>query len=219
MIKINPEVKVICFDIDGTLVDDRYPGAQIHERFLGGNYILNLLSDMIQTTGYQNAHRSLLAYTEENVYWDYADIIEHYGLNRHLTTEWLRLWHRNHLVLLWRNIHLIHVLRQQGYLIYIVSNNPHTGCLLKLEQTGLANLKGEGMIDEIFGSNRGLGQKWDIVFWQRIIEQSPYPAKAMAMVGDNPVEDGEVPLAAGFCQSFLVDATGKLAEATQASIA
>ncbi|WOO41921.1 HAD family hydrolase [Rubellicoccus peritrichatus] len=216
--EIDPKVKAVCFDIDGTLVDDRYPSAQIHERFLGGNYILHLLGDMIQTSGHQDAHNALLAYTEVNVYWDYSDIIDHFNLDSFLVTEWIRLWHKNHLVALWRNVQLIHKLRNKGYKIYIISNNPHTGCLFKLEHTGLVDLDGNGVIDEIFGSNRGLGQKWDIGFWKRVIEQSPYPAEAMAMIGDNPVEDAEVPLAAGFCQSFLVDSEGKLQEAPQINV-
>lgn len=217
--EIDPKVKAVCFDIDGTLVDDRYPGAQIHERFLGGNYILSLLSDMIQTSGHQNAQQALLLYTEENTYWDYSDIIDHFNLKSDLTTEWIRLWHKNHLVILWRNVHLIYSLREQGYKVFIISNNPHTGCLFKLEHTGLVDLNGEGVIDEIFGSNRGLGQKWDIGFWQRVIKQTQYPADALVMIGDNPVEDAEVPLAAGFCQSFLVDSQGKLQEATQSHVA
>ncbi|WP_309397838.1 HAD family hydrolase [Cerasicoccus maritimus] len=215
IINLNSEIKAVCFDLDGTLVEECYPNAQIDRRYLAGNFILNLLSNMIQANGYERAEELLLEYLDINIYWDYSDIIKHFKLDEKLALLWLRLWHKKNLIVMQRNVDLAYELHQAGYGIYVISNNPHLGCLLKMERAGLAGETGKGIVEGVFGSNFGLGQKMQRSFWTRVLDDIPCAPHRLAMVGDNPLEDAEVPMSVGVGQCFLVKADGCLTEVGQ----
>lgn len=203
--ELKPSISAVCFDIDGTLVDEAFAGAQIHENHLCGNYVLDLIAAHIAGQDTATSRRQLAAYTEENVYWDYTDIIARFQLDRERVLAEMERYHENSFIVYWRNVQLLRELAGAGYQIFIVSNNPYSGCMMKIKQAGLSVSGAGTRINGIFGSNQGLGQKSNPAFWKRVIMQTGLPAESLAMIGDNPYEDGELPQLAGYGQCFLTN--------------
>tara|TARA_R100000027_G_scaffold67481_1_gene66454 strand:- start:12513 stop:13178 length:666 start_codon:yes stop_codon:yes gene_type:complete len=214
---LKPEIRTVCFDIDGTLIDERVPGAQIHPRHLGGNYLLELLA-RYGAQHSEKAESEILDYIKENLFWDYDDIIVEFGLDYDRVMASMREWHLGEFVVLWDRVRLLHELYRRGYQIQVISNNPYMGCLMKLELAEIVGSNGIGLLSGVHGSNNGLGQKHDPAFWRRVLELTGVPAGHMAMIGDNPLEDSYVPLQAGFGQAIIVQDTLNLEELSSVSV-
>lgn len=196
----------ILFDIDGTLTDDSGT-PQIDSRHIMGNALFEGITECMVEQGMPRAvaSRALQTYAEETTYWDYDDFVRHFHLPEPRIWDALTDWHRENLHVYEDGVYLVKHLFEQGYPLHIVSNNPRTGCLMKLEAAGLGTLQGSPYFQQIFCSNEQYGQKHDLRFWDRVISSSGLNPEQIVIVGNNLHEDYEVPCQLGICGSFIVD--------------
>ena len=92
-----------------------------------------------------------------------------------------------------------------GFSLSICSNNPLSGCLLKLHRAGLADLSQAPYFENIFGSNVLMGQKSAPHWWPQLQKTLGVPPECVLVVGDNPRDDMLTPRAVGFRHFVLVD--------------
>ena len=200
----------ILFDIDGTLTGDRAE-PQIAPQHVMGNALFDILMDEFAHAGGDphQAEALFLEYAKENVFWDYPDYIQRFRLPPQRTWARLREWHLRHLKVFPDGVELVRRLHHQGRHLHIISNNPLTGCLLKLEAAGLGALDGTSWFQRVFCSNITHGQKGRVEYWERaLISAGLQPADVM-VVGNDPKEDGFIPFAAGVRSFVLVDRGGQ----------
>ena len=139
------------------------------------------------------------------VWWDYPDFINYFELDPVVIWSEMRQVHRNMLYVYEDAVEMVKYLHSLKKNLYIVSNNPVTGCLLKLEIAGLAELGGTPYFKRIFGTNVTRGMKSQVPMWKRIIASLGVPASEILVIGDNLKEDFEVPHSAGIGNSIIVD--------------
>jgi len=201
-----PSLPHILFDIDGTLTDDR-DTPQIDNRFLMGNALFELIADELRTRGFSRGQAAELfrSLEEREPYWDYDDFVREFKLPEPGIWERLTHWHRTMLHIYPDGVNLVHRLFLEGYPLHIVSNNPRTGCLLKLEAAGLGTRTETPFFRSIFCSNQQRGQKHSLSFWKQLLTSSGLNPESTLIVGNNLEEDYEVPQRLGFQGSFIVD--------------
>lgn len=206
-------------DIDGTLTDDRTV-PQIDPRHPLGNALFAILADEVVQTGVarDEVEARLLQFTRELVFWDYADFIQHFRLPA--TRVWARLaaWHAEHIHVYADGVSLVHELHRRGYPLFIISNNPLTGCLLKLQVAGLGSLSGAPSFGRIFCSNVTRGQKGRREYWERAFISAGLEPREVVVVGNDWKEDFLVPHEVGIRHTFLVDRTGAMVRPEQAGV-
>lgn len=102
-------------------------------------------------------------------------------------------------------VQLVHDLAAAGKTLLVVSNNPYLGCCWKLKRCGLADEFGSHVFARILGTNILRGCKCEEGVWQRALCQIPDDPARICTVGDNPVEDGEIPRRYGVGNTILFD--------------
>jgi len=196
-----------CFvDIDATITDDG-DVCQIAPDHPLDNAVLGVLRDIMvgDGCGERQATDALTAHAAEVVFWDYQDFVTKFRLPHEHTWEQITKWHDEHLVVYPDAVAMVKQLHEMGLPLYIISNNPVLGCLLKLQRAGLGTLEGTPWFVDILGPNKFLGQKTSVEFWQRAIARTGLPPDGIVVIGDNVRDDFQVPRQAGIRQFFLVD--------------
>ncbi len=199
-----PDVPFYIFDIDGTLT--RYVDVD-PSSFLHGNFLFPIVRDLMVERGADRAEAeaAILRETETNVYWDYADLVSAFGLSAPEAYRRFRAWHAAHIAPHEDAVALARELKRAGKRLFVVSNNPVTGCLLKLQAAGLADDTGSDVFSRILGTNVLRGCKCAPGVWRRALDRLAVDPALVCTVGDNPVEDAELPKRCGVGASFLFD--------------
>ena len=205
------ELKIVkikaCFvDIDATITDDG-DVKQIASGYPLDNALFVVLRDVMMENGWnrQEAVDALIAHANEIVFWDYQDFIHKFNLPaKHAWTQIIK-WHDDNLIVYEDAISMIKQLHAKNLPLYIISNNPVLGCLLKLQRAGLGTLEGTPWFIDVFGSNKLKGQKSAVVFWERALACVDIPPEDIVVIGDNPKDDFQIPSQAGIQHFFLVD--------------
>ena len=201
-----PDFPCYAFDIDGTLA--RYRDMR-PETFLFGNFLFPVLRDFAAERGMApaEARRRIGAVMEADRFWDYPDFVRALGLPPGEALARMRAWHAAHVEPCPDAVDLVRRLHSGGKRLFVVSNNPGLGCLLKLERCGLADAgtRTSGFFGRIVGTDTMLGCKGEPGAWPRGLALLGVPAPDVCVVGDNPLEDRDLPLAAGAGGSFLFD--------------
>ena len=199
-----PDAPYYVFDIDGTLTRyvDFDPSA-----FLHGNFLFPIVRDLMVERGADpdEAAAAILRETEANVYWDYCDLVSAFGLPAPEAYRRFRAWHAAHIAPWEDAVALARELRGAGKRLFVVSNNPVTGCLLKLQAAGLADDTGSDVFARILGTNVLRGCKGAPGVWRRALDRLGVDPALVCTVGDNPVEDRDLPLACGAGACYLFD--------------
>jgi len=206
----------VLFDIDGTLTDD-LDAPQIDNRYALGNALIEIFCDFLREGGMDRcaAERVLVEYAEQNIYWDYPDFIHHFGFPTEDAWQRLRSWHAKHIRVYQDGVQLVRRLHNHGYALHIVSNNPLSGCLLKLEVAGLGGLQGTPWFSRIFCSNIHRGQKGSPAFWERAIISAGITPSQAIVIGNDFAEDFKVPDGIGVRQHYIVDRNGILTQSSE----
>ena len=202
MLRINPTV-IFC-DIDATVTDDLDDGTVEFREAVFTMFAKNIAHSR-QLSKFES--RELLEdYTSNtNVWWDYPDIIVNFNLEPVLIWKELKTIHESKLHVYEDAVSLIKYLAKLEKDVYIVSNNPVTGCLMKLEQAGLATLQGTKFFKRIFGTNITHGMKSQLLTWERIIANFNINPEQMLTIGDHLQDDLEIPQKAGVGYSFIIN--------------
>jgi len=200
-----------CFlDIDNTIVSDR-AAPQISSVHPLHNALFGILRDVMVQEGWtsEKATEALTAYAQEIVFWDYSDFVEKFNLPPDLTWDLIVKWHDEHLVVHPDAVAMVKRLHQMNMKLYVVSNNPELGCLLKLQRAGLGNMDGSPWFIDILCANVLRGQKHCQAFWERAIAHTELSPESIAVIGDHEKEDYQVPSKTGIQTFFLVNRTRK----------
>ena len=143
--------------------------------------------------------------TEQIPFWDYTDFIAEFQLPPRETFRRLWQWHVENIEVYPDAVQLVHDLAAAGKTLLVVSNNPYLGCCWKLKRCGLADEFGSHVFARILGTNILRGCKCEEGVWQRALCQIPDDPARICTVGDNPVEDGEIPRRYGVGNTILFD--------------
>ena len=139
------------------------------------------------------------------VWWDYPDFITYFDLDPIAVWQEMRQVHQDMLYVYEDAVEMVKHLHSLEKNLYIVSNNPVTGCLLKLEVAGLADLSGTQYFKRIFGTNVTRGMKSQVPMWKRIVANLGVEPSEIVIVGDSIKEDFETPHSAGIGNTIIVD--------------
>ena len=144
------------------------------------------------------------------VWWDYPDFISYFDLDPIAVWQEMRQVHKDMLYVYEDAVEMVKRLHSMNKYLYIVSNNPVTGCLLKLETAGLAELNGTTFFRRIFGTNVTRGMKSQVPMWKRIIANFDIAPEQIVTIGDHLLEDFKIPQKAGIGYSFIIDRRSKV---------
>lgn len=195
-------------DIDGTLTDYR-PGANFE--LLHGNFLFPIIRDMMVEEGWERrkAEKAIFKLIQEEIFWDYSDFISAFSLPPAETFAKCRQWHKENILPYLEMVKLVRRLAKEGYTLLIMSNNPYLGCVFKLQAAGLAEDDfSSSYFARILGTNLLRGCKSDPAVWKRALAQIPAPASKVGVIGDNPVEDGEIPRSLGISDTIILPRGG-----------
>ena len=193
-------------DIDGTITDYK-PSAMRPDALLAGNFLFPIIRDMLVEHGwdYEKAGMAVSDETERNIYWDYSDLIDKFKIPQMETFSRMRQWHYNNLTYYEDMVETVKELAARGKNLSIISNNPYWGCRFKLEIAGLE----QQYFKQILGTNIVKGCKNSSEVWQRALSKLSISPEKIATIGDNPVEDGEIPQSCGVGYSFILNRKSK----------
>lgn len=199
------DFKYYIFDIDGTLT--RYRETVREENFLHHNFLFPIFRDMLVERGLdrQEAEDRILQVTKKVPFWDYTDFIAEFRLPQKETFRRLWQWHLDNLDVYPDAVRMVHDLFHAGKILLVVSNNPYSGCCLKLKRCGLADEFGSKYFRRILGTDKLRGCKGEDGVWNRAISQIPDDPETICTVGDNPIEDGDIPKRYGVGGSIILD--------------
>ncbi len=99
----------------------------------------------------------------------------------------------------------LQALHDAGILLYITSNNPSSGILHKLQVAGIATVNGSTMFSQLLGATELNAMKWEPLYWKKVLAHIALDASEVAVVGDNPRDDCEVPQSIGITHTFLIN--------------
>ncbi len=203
---LNIEKEYFFVDIDGTITDTNPEKKYPESKLVWRNSILGVIRDVMIEEGWngEDAKRKLEEYADEVIWWDYPDFIAEFNLPVEETWKRIYEWHENYLIVYEDTVDLIKELKKMNKNLYIVSNNPIVGCLLKLKRAGLGDITGTSYFKRILGANILRGQKWQIQLWKKAIAQIGVETEKIAIIGDNEEEDGNIPLSVGIGISFVL---------------
>lgn len=197
-------------DIDGTITDNNPEKKYPESKLVWKNPIFGVMRDVMVEEGWdgEEAKKKIEEYADKVIWWDYPDFIAEFNLPIEKTWERIYKWHQDYLIVYQDTVELIKKLYKMGKNLYIVSNNPIVGCLLKLKRAGLGDITGSSYFKRILGANILRGQKSQIELWERAIAQIGVKPEQISIIGDNEKEDGEVPLCTGIGRSFIISRNG-----------
>jgi len=200
------KIKACLVDIDGTLTNDRET-PQISKDYILNNALFGVLVDAMKDEGWERepAAQALIELGESMVFWDYPDFIQHFNLPEEQTMHRLSDWHTKNIKVYDDGVEMVQTLHDHGMDLYIISNNPLSGCLLKLQRAGLSTLEGSMYFKGFVSSNVHQGQKYSGAFWKRGLADIGLDPATLAMVGDHPVEDGSRAKEAGLRIIFRIN--------------
>lgn len=203
---LKDKIKACLVDIDGTLTDD-FQGPQINHDYILDNALFEVLADVMRDEGWERerAARALTEQAELTTFWDYPDFIHNFNLPENHTMQRLSAWHTENIKVYEDGVEMVQALHASGMDLYIFSNNPFFGSLLKLQRAGLSTLEGSAYFKGFVSSNVHKGQKGSKVFWKRGVADIGLAPSALAMIGDHPIEDGTRAKEAGLNTIFRVN--------------
>lgn len=205
---INDRIEACFVDIDATITDDG-DVRQIGPGHPFGNALFGVLRDAMVHDGWdrEQAVEALAAHANDVVFWDYQDFIGEFNLPVKHAWDRIIQWHDTHLVVHDDAVAMVKRLHAADLPLYIISNNPTLGCLLKLQRAGLGTLQGTPWFKDILGANTLRGQKSSIGFWERAVTHTGLAPRGIVVIGDDPEQDFHVPRQVGVRHFFLVDRT------------
>ena len=195
---------IILCDIDDTITSfkgDYNAGDYVNEIFtLFATFLAekNSISPAV-------ARQLIDDYADEIIWWDYPDFISNFDLPSSPVWQALRQIHQQRLMVFDDAVAMIKAFYKTGKTMHIISNNPITGCLMKLEVAGLADINGSKYFTKIFGTNVTQGMKSQPATWQRAITTLGLSPAKMITIGDNLNEDFKIPHTVGVTQTVIID--------------
>lgn len=193
--------KYILCDIDNTLT--RYVNQPFE--LLHGNFLFPIFRDMMLEQGWEKAkaEAAILQLIRDIPFWDYTDFIAEIRLPVEESFRRCYAWHEQYLDVYDDAIALVKKFHAEGRTLFVISNNPYAGCCWKLKRAGLADDFSSPYFKRIFSTDKVRGCKCNDGVWPRALAQIPASPEEIAVIGDNPVEDRDIPMSLG-CREFII---------------
>jgi FMN phosphatase YigB (HAD superfamily) len=200
------KIKACFIDIDATITDDG-DVEQILPEYPVNNALIGVLRDVMVCAGWdkKEAVDALTTYADDVVFWDYQSFIDEFNIPAKEAWSQIIKWHDDHLIVYEDAVSMIKRLHAMDVPLYVISNNPIQGCLLKLQRAGLGTMDGSPWFKDIFGSNKLKGQKSSVEFWERALACTDILPEDIVVIGDNLKDDFQIPSQAGVKHFFQVD--------------
>lgn len=198
-------IKTLFVDIDATITDFLKPFPD--DFFVGRQPMFSIFRDlMVEEKGWakDDAEKAIIDYADTVIWWDYPDFIAEFDLPLQMCWKRLISRHSEYLSVYKDTVRTIKELQNSDIKLYIVSNNPYAGCLLKLHRAELGEITGTTYFEGILGANLLRGQKSQPELWRRAIAHAACEPGSIATLGDHPVEDAEIPLRCSIGHAFIL---------------
>ena len=194
-------------DVDGTITD---PVGEPPEDLLGQS-LLHLMREAAveeRGLGRDEAERIIRATFEANRWWHWSDFLCALGLDAH------RFWARalevesGHLGPVSDDLPAVFDrLLAAGFRMFVTSNNPSSGILLKLSIAGLADIWGSRYFLQYLNPPALHHMKEDPAFWRQALAHTGLDPGRITVIGDSWSDDVLAPRAAGIGSSIRIDPT------------
>ena len=203
------DVKVIFVDIDDTITafESNY-NAQDYKDEIFSLFAFSLAEK--SGTEASEAKREIYKYADDIIWWDYQDFIADFDLPAMPVWDAIRQIHQKRLSVYNDAVEMVKKMHHLGKNMCIISNNPITGCLLKLEIAGLADLRGSKFFPRIFGTNVTRGLKSQPQVWKRAISSLGVLPSEILTIGDSEKEDFKIPQSVGIEHTVIINRRSKI---------
>ncbi|TWT69018.1 HAD family hydrolase [Crateriforma conspicua] len=194
-----PPLSTLLIDIDDTLVHQSDVAGQTYP-------LLELIKQQAAAQGL--ATRSTLRAIQDvldAVYWTWSDFLAAVGVDP--VEFWLQadlIESRRTTVLDPQISARLARLQQAGYRLCITSNNPVDGIRHKLRLAGFDSQTQQNLFMDFFGTNNCRANKGQVQFWRCVVGQLRVAPETIAVIGDNPIEDGQIPSTVGINRWFPI---------------
>ena len=146
------------------------------------------------------AEKALFESVNNVLRWDYSELLRRFSIPWEEAFGLMMLRHEEMLDVYQDAVELIRRLKAAGAHLCIVSNNPYWGCRWKLLRAGLEPV----WFEHIFSTDHTGGCKSLAYVWDFVIPRIGAPPERISTVGDDPKEDGVLPLSAGAGRAFIL---------------
>lgn len=192
-------IRALFVDIDDTII--RHEGAPT-------NSLLNVLESAAVTLGGmspEEAQRRIQKINTEVAWWHFSDFIVELNLNPKEFWNYAFQYEQPYLKPTGFDLKTsLERIRNAGIGLYVTSNNPSSGILHKLSLAGLGTIQGAPLFRQLLGATELHAMKWDPLYWKKTLAHTGLDASEVAILGDNPRDDLEVPQSIGIAHTFLI---------------
>ena len=188
-------------DIDETLVQPRKnvpTGPQQTVCGFAFLYIMQQAAVKQKGMSSEEAEKIIAHVLETTSWWHWSDFILALDLEAHTFWDYAFEEEREHLEPVSPDLpYIFSTLYNNGYRMFITSNNPDSGILHKLRIAGLGNIWGSPYFLQYLGPPGVRQMKWDTQFWKEIIARTGLDPRYIVTIGDNFPDDITVPAKSG----------------------
>ena len=209
--KVNDKapIRALLIDIDDTIVRFKANDSTTDK----SPQSTGSLADVLQRAGVElagltaeEAARRIARIKREVMWWHWSDFIVELGLRPKAFWDFAYAVESDYLEPTGDEIlPALLRLKDHGILLYVTSNNPSSGILHKLRLAGIAHVTGTTLFSQLLGGTELHAMKWEPVYWKKVLAHIALDADEVAVVGDSPRDDYEVPHSIGIRRSFLID--------------
>lgn len=185
----------LLIDIDGTLI--RQPEPEPTDRW--PHRLLGLAATMAEANGHPRPMvETIIDAVLERVWWRWNDFVEALGLDAATFWPIADQTEAKLTEVIDPGLHeRLRRLRDAGFRLCVVSNNPDDGIAHKLRLAGIAGPEQARLFSHTFATNTVAGNKADAAFWSRVIHNLGGPEQRFISIGNHRDEDERFPAAAG----------------------
>lgn len=195
------QLKALFIDIDETIIRHR-PGTSTASLLK----VLEMAGVALSGLTPEEAARRITTVQDELRWWHWSDFIVALELNPKEFWNYAYDVERAYLQPTGPEMyHALQRIKRSGCLLYVTSNNPSSGILHKLSLAGLATIQSAPLFDQLLGASELQAMKGDPGYWKKALAHTGLDAEEVAVVGDHPVDDCEVPQSIGIAHSFLIN--------------
>ena len=144
--------------------------------------------------------------TDNIKWWRWEDFINELGLDSNAFWEYAYNIEKEYLEATESDLTLkLFKLKKMGIKLFVTSNNPNSGICHKLRLAGVKLYQVDEIFTKLFGVPKFKSMKWDTKYWNSIIPETGLNISELAVVGDNILDDCEIPQSIGIPLTFLID--------------
>lgn len=193
--------KALLVDIDDTIIRFK-PGHESDSLF----HVLQSASASLNGMSPDETNARIEEVKRESIWWHWSDFIVALELNPKQFWSYALEQERRYIEPTGPEIrHALERIHAAGVLLYVTSNNPSSGILHKLNIADLGSLTGAPLFSQLLGCYEIRAMKWDSLYWKKVLAHVALDPTEVAVVGDNPKDDCEVPHSVGIAHSFLIN--------------